>query len=152
MKKLISLFLIICMLSTIAYAQGVPSPSLIDLYFFEPNVGFQFLTHIPANFHLTYTEIFAMLRSLSNQINWNECQIDEAFILYLSYQLATIKFRSPTTYSLEDKVYTIIITQHKQLFVRIGEVSNDGAVNIDFSYIPVENIIIFIVSNHNTDS
>ena len=152
MKKLISLFLIISMLTTVAYAQSVTSPNLIDYYFFEPSIGFNFLTHIPANFHLTYTEIFAMLHSLSNQINWNKCQIEEAFILYLSFYLTSVKFRSPTKYEIEDNVYIIIITQHHQLYLRNGEVSVDGAVTIDFTNIPPENIIVFIVSDHNWDS
>lgn len=152
MKKLISIILIICVLFTTAYAAGTPSPTLIDYYFFKPNVGFQFLTHIPTNFHLSYTEIFAMLHSLANEIDWNECQIDEAFILFLNSYLTNIKFSSPTKYNINDTVYIIIITQHHQLYLRNGEVSIDGAVTIDFTDVPAETVIIFIVSNHNMDS
>lgn len=148
MKKLFSILLLIVMLCVpFNSLAGTPSPTIKSLYKFNPAIKFEFLDQRLINLDLNYWEPFMILQEFDENNDWHRYHLDEGFILFLDKPYEIVEVTFPIPYSELTTIYGVFITEEERTFVTYGIVTEKGSVLFDFSYLPVEDIIMFVVSN-----
>ena len=150
MKKLLSILLLIIILCApiIGICEGV-SPSVESLYKFNPEIQFEFLDQYFINLDLNYWKPFMLLKEFDENKDWTDYHVDEGFVLFIDKQYELVEVILPTIYKNSTTVYGVFITEKEITFVNLGFITDKGSIIFDFSYFPVEDTIMFIVSNQD---
>ena len=88
-----------------------------------------------------------ILQEFDENNDWHRYHLDEGFILFLDKPYEIVEVTFPIPYSELTTIYGVFITEEERTFVTYGIVTEKGSVLFDFSYLPVENMIMFVVSN-----
>lgn len=151
MKKIIILILvsILTVLSCIGITENCSpiSPTLKILYNFKPSIEFDFLDSSLTNLDLEYQNPFDILTDCYSELELEYYHLDEAFILYLNKEYNLVEVIFPLCYNLKTAIYAIFITEEEIEFVRQGTITESGSILFDFTFIPPEQCIMFIITN-----
>lgn len=150
MKKVLSIILLIAILCFPIHAINENlSPTIKSLYKFNPEIRFEFLDQHFINLDLSYWEPFMLLKEFDENKDWTDYHVDEGFVLFIDKQYELVEVILPTIYKNSTTIYGVFITEEEITFINLGFITDKGSIIFDFSYFPVEDTVMFIVSNQN---
>ena len=155
MKRIIAILLLLFLIFVpiFAHAAAPLSPTIASLYHFNPEIHFAILDQELTMLDLEEIEPFKILHKWEEDenispVDWDLFYVDEEFILYLDQEYKTIEYINVLPYEREKNVYGVAIAETNRLsYVLEGFITEDGSVIFNFENIPIDNLILYIVSN-----